>query len=163
VPQDVFLFSDSILNNAKFGNPDLDDESVYQAMRDADLYDNVVDFEHKFETVLGERGITLSGGQKQRLSITRAISRSPTILLLDDSLSAVDTNTENKILNSLSRIMKDRTSIIISHRVSSAKLANSIIMLDEGRIVEQGTHAELYEKQGAYYELYEKQLNAEEA
>jgi ATP-binding cassette subfamily B protein len=163
VPQDVFLFSDSILNNAKFGNPDLDDESVYQAMKDADLYDNVIDFEHKFETVLGERGITLSGGQKQRLSITRAISRSPTILLLDDSLSAVDTNTENKILNSLSKIMTDRTSIIISHRVSSAKLADSIIMLDEGRIVEQGTHAELYEQQGAYYELYEKQLNAEEA
>jgi ATP-binding cassette subfamily B protein len=163
VPQDVFLFSDSILNNAKFGNPDLDDESVYQAMKDADLYDNVVDFEHKFETVLGERGITLSGGQKQRLSITRAISRSPTILLLDDSLSAVDTNTENKILNSLSKIMQDRTSIIISHRVSSAKLANSIIMLDEGRIVEQGTHAELYEQQGLITNCNEKQLNAEEA
>lgn len=163
VPQDVFLFSDSIRNNAKFGNPDLDDESVYQATKDADLYDNVMDFEHQFETVLGERGITLSGGQKQRLSITRAISRSPKILLLDDSLSAVDTNTENKILNNLARIMKNRTSIIISHRVSSAKLADEIIMLDEGKIVEYGTHTELYEKQGAYFELYEKQLNAEEA
>ncbi len=122
-----------------------------------------MDFEHQFDTVLGERGITLSGGQKQRLSITRAISRSPKILLLDDSLSAVDTSTENKILNSLAKIMKNRTSIIISHRVSSAKLADKIIMLDEGKIVEYGTHAELYQKQGAYFELYEKQLNAEEA
>lgn len=163
VPQDVFLFSDTIMNNAKFGNPDLDDDSVFQSMKDADLYDNVIDFEHKFATVLGERGITLSGGQKQRLSITRAISRSPKILLLDDSLSAVDTNTENKILNSLSRIMTERTSIIISHRVSSAKLADKIIMLDDGKIVEYGTHEELYSAKGVYFELYEKQLNAEEA
>ncbi len=162
VPQDVFLFSDTIRNNAKFGNPGLNDEAVFQAMKDADLYDNVLDFEHQFETVLGERGITLSGGQKQRLSITRAISRSPKILLLDDSLSAVDTNTENKILNSLSRIMANRTSIIISHRVSSAKLADHIIMLDNGEIVEYGTHTELYQNKNAYYELYEKQLNAEE-
>lgn len=162
VPQDVFLFSDSILNNAKFGNPDLDDESVYRATKDADLYENVMGFEQKFDTVLGERGITLSGGQKQRLSIARAISREPKVLILDDSLSAVDTNTENSILNNLSRIMKDRTTIIISHRVSSAKLAQQIIMLDEGKIVESGTHNELLEAQGAYFELYEKQLKSEE-
>ena len=162
VPQEVFLFSDTILNNAKFGSPDITDTQVVQAVKDADLYKNIMDFPDKFETKLGERGITLSGGQKQRLSIARAIAREPKILVLDDCLSAVDTNTENIILNNLERIMKNRTSVIISHRVSSAKLANKILMLDEGVVVEQGTHEDLMKKDGAYKELYEKQLQGEE-
>nr|WP_262923905.1 ABC transporter ATP-binding protein [Spirosoma liriopis] len=162
VPQDVFLFSETISNNVRFGKPDLSQERVEQAVRDADLYQNVLDFPEQFETRVGERGVTLSGGQKQRLSIARAIVRDPKILILDDCLSAVDTNTENKILNNLKRIMADRTSVIISHRVSSAKLADQIIMLDDGEIVEQGTHEELLAKNGAYRELYEKQLQTEE-
>ncbi|HEV7348672.1 ABC transporter ATP-binding protein [Telluribacter sp.] len=162
VPQDVFLFSDSIANNVRFGAKELPIEKVEQAVKDADLYQNIVDFPKGFDTRLGERGITLSGGQKQRLSIARAIARDPKILILDDCLSAVDTNTENIILNNLKRIMDHRTSLIISHRVSSAKLADRIIVLDDGKIVEQGTHNELMEKNGAYRELYEKQLQTEE-
>jgi len=162
VPQEVFLFSDTILNNAKFGSPDLTNEQIIQAVKDADLYKNIMDFPDKFDTKLGERGITLSGGQKQRLSIARAIAREPKILVLDDCLSAVDTNTENIILNNLERIMQNRTSIIISHRVSSAKLADKILMLDAGMVIEQGTHDELIKKDGAYRELYEKQLQSEE-
>ncbi|QKZ11114.1 ABC transporter ATP-binding protein [Spirosoma sp. KUDC1026] len=162
VPQDVFLFSDTISNNVRFGKPDLSQERVEQAIRDADLYQNVLGFAEQFDTRVGERGVTLSGGQKQRLSIARAIVRDPRILILDDCLSAVDTNTENIILNNLRRIMENRTSVVISHRVSSAKLADHIIMLDEGEIVEQGTHEDLIARNGAYRELYEKQLQTEE-
>ncbi len=162
VPQDVFLFSDSIENNVRFGTTDMPFERIEQAVKDADLYNNVMDFPQQYNTVLGERGITLSGGQKQRLSIARAIARDPKILILDDCLSAVDTNTENIILNNLKRIMDQRTSVIISHRVSSAKLADKIVVLDDGKIIERGTHAELMDKNGAYRELYEKQLMAEE-
>ena len=162
VPQDVFLFSETISNNVRFGKPDLPQERVEQALRDADLYQNVLDFPEQFDTRVGERGVTLSGGQKQRLSIARAIARDPKILILDDCLSAVDTNTENIILNNLQRIMADRTSVVISHRVSSAKLADHIIMLDDGEIIEQGTHEELTALNGAYRELYEKQLQTEE-
>lgn len=161
VPQDVFLFSDSIKNNLTFGSPIIAEEQIIQAAKDADLYQNIIDFPEQFETKIGERGITLSGGQKQRLSMARAIIRNPKILMLDDSLSAVDTKTENIILNNLKRIMQNRTSIIISHRVSSAKLASKIIVLDEGKIVEMGTHEELIANNGAYKELYEKQLVTE--
>ena len=133
-----------------------------QAAKDADLYDNITDFPKGLQTILGERGITLSGGQKQRASIARAIVRNPKVLILDDALSAVDTNTENTILNSLSRIMKGRTTVIISHRVSSAKLADKIIVLDEGKIIEHGTNESLLAKGGVYKELYEKQLKQEE-
>jgi ATP-binding cassette subfamily B protein len=165
VPQDVFLFSDTIRNNVIFGlNPDeVSEEAIVQALKDADLYDNVMDFEHQLETRLGERGITLSGGQKQRLSIARAIIRQPSMLILDDALSAVDTKTENAILNALKRIMEGRTSIIISHRVSSAKLADKILVLEDGQVVEYGTHETLMLQNGFYKALHDKQLQAESA
>lgn len=163
VPQDVFLFSDTIHNNIAFGLIDTHDEKVMQAAKDADVYDNIMAFPNGFSTRVGERGITLSGGQKQRVSIARAIVREPKILMLDDALSAVDTKTENNILNSMKRIMQGRTTIIISHRVSSAKLANKIIVLIDGKIVEEGTHESLLAKQGMYKELYEKQIQIDEA
>ena len=157
VPQDVFLFSDSIAHNIGFALDKIDKDIIFQAARDAEVYDSIIDFPHGFDTRLGERGITLSGGQKQRVSIARAIAKNPAILLLDDCLSAVDTKTENAILNSLKRIMVNRTSIIISHRVSSAKLADRIIVLDDGAIVEQGSHEMLLAAKGTYADLYEKQ------
>lgn len=162
VPQDVFLFSDTIYNNIGFGLDDLVEEKILQAAKDADVYDNILTFPNGFQTRVGERGITLSGGQKQRVSIARAIVREPKILMLDDALSAVDTNTENNILNSLKRIMKGRTTLIISHRVSSAKLANKIVVLVDGAIVEEGSHESLLEKNGLYRDLYEKQTQTEE-
>ncbi|KAA9354902.1 ABC transporter ATP-binding protein [Larkinella humicola] len=162
VPQEVFLFSETISNNVKFGMPEMPQEKVEQAIKDADLYQNIIAFPEQFDTRIGERGVTLSGGQKQRLSIARAIARDPKILILDDCLSAVDTNTENIILNNLHRIMENRTSVVISHRVSSAKLADKILVLDEGEVVEHGTHEELLAANGVYRELYEKQLQAEE-
>lgn len=162
VPQDVFLFSDTIFNNIGFGMPEVEESRVLQAAKDADVYENIRAFPQGFETRIGERGITLSGGQKQRVSIARAVVREPKILMLDDALSAVDTKTENNILNSLKRIMKGRTTIIISHRVSSAKLANRIIVLVDGRIVEVGTHESLLEKDGMYRDLFEKQGQVEE-
>lgn len=162
VPQDVFLFSDTIYNNIAFGLEKPVEEKVIQAAKDADVYKNIQSFPNGFNTRVGERGITLSGGQKQRVSIARAVAREPKILILDDALSAVDTKTENTILNSMKRIMKGRTSIIISHRISSAKLANKIIVLREGAIIEEGTHESLLEKGGTYLELYEKQMQLDE-
>lgn len=162
VPQDVFLFSDTIYNNIAFGGThQLTREQIEQAARDADVLHNIQRFPQGFETRIGERGITLSGGQKQRVSIARAIVHEPRILILDDALSAVDTKTEHNILNSLKRIMQGRTTIIISHRVSSAKLANQIIVLVDGQIAEQGTHDELMQLNGFYRDLYEKQVRAE--
>lgn len=161
VPQDVFLFSDSIRNNIAFGSLFIGEEQVIQASKDADLYHNIEEFPDKFDTVLGERGITLSGGQKQRLSIARAISRAPKILILDDCLSAVDTKTENTILNNLKKIMKDRTTIIISHRASSVKLADQIIVLENGEVAERGNHESLMKHNGIYKTLYTKQLEEE--
>ncbi|GAB1446504.1 MAG: ABC transporter ATP-binding protein [Cyclobacteriaceae bacterium] len=162
VPQDVFLFSDTLYDNISFGFSDSNKERVEKAAIDADVYDNIMSFPLGFQTRVGERGITLSGGQKQRVSIARAIVREPKILVLDDALSAVDTKTENTILNSMKKIMKDRTSIIISHRVSSAKLANKIIVLHDAEIVEEGSHESLFAKGGAYRELYEKQMQSSE-
>ncbi|HAI76056.1 MAG TPA: ABC transporter [Microscillaceae bacterium] len=163
VPQDVFLFSDTIRNNINFGLAQPSEEKMLQAARDADLYENVMHFTEGFDTKIGERGITLSGGQKQRVSIARAIVREPKILILDDSLSAVDTKTENAILNALQRIMEKRTSIIISHRVSSAKLADHILVLDEGRVIQQGSHESLINQEGFYKDLYERQLQIEDS
>ncbi|MCZ6899643.1 MAG: ABC transporter ATP-binding protein, partial [Bacteroidetes bacterium] len=162
VPQDVFLFSDTIKENIVFGNPGLDINDIHQASKNADLFENIMTFPDGFDTKIGERGITLSGGQKQRVSMARAIARKPNILILDDCLSAVDSKTENTILNSMKLIMQGRTTVIISHRVSSAKLANKIIYLDDGNVVEQGSHESLLAANGAYKALYEKQLLAEE-
>ncbi len=163
VPQDIFLFSDTIFDNIAFGTVQLSDEQVREAAYAADLKNTIEDFPEGFATRVGERGVTLSGGQKQRVSIARAIARDPKILILDDCLSAVDTKTENTILNSLKKIMKNRTTIIISHRVSSAKLADKIVVLDDGHIVEQGTNESLLATNGVYKELYDKQLQTEEA
>jgi len=162
VPQDVFLFSDTIRNNIKFGNINLSEASILKASEQADLHENVLGFEKGYDTIIGERGITLSGGQKQRVSIARALVLHPKVLILDDCLSAVDTNTENIILRHLKKEMKDKTTIIISHRISSVKMAENILVLDEGRIIQQGNHAQLILVQGAYKELYEKQLTTEE-
>ncbi len=162
VPQDVFLFSDTIFNNIAFGLKTPDEAKVIKAAKDADVYDNIMGFPQTFATRVGERGITLSGGQKQRVSIARAIAREPKILILDDALSAVDTKTENTILNSMKKIMQGRTSIIISHRVSSAKLANKIVVLHDGQMIEEGTHESLLAHNGVYKELYEKQMQVEE-
>ncbi|MEZ7966519.1 MAG: ABC transporter ATP-binding protein, partial [Flavobacteriales bacterium] len=158
VPQDVFLFSDSIRNNISFSDERLTEEEIVEAAKKAAIYDNIMEFPEKFDTVLGERGINLSGGQKQRISIARAIIKSPEILIFDDCLSAVDTETEDKILRSLSQIMEGKTSVIISHRISSILGADHILVLDKGQIIEQGSHQDLIDKKGYYHELYQKQL-----
>lgn len=162
VPQDAFLFSDSIKNNIKFGKENASDEEVFTAAKQAVVHDNIMNFNNQYETVLGERGITLSGGQKQRVSIARAIIKNPEILLFDDCLSAVDTETEEQILNNLLQISKDKTTIIVSHRVSSAKNADKIIILDEGKIIQEGSHNQLINEEGYYAELYLKQLSEKE-
>ena len=162
VPQDAFLFSDSIKNNIKFGKEDATDEEVIAAAKKAVVHDNIDNFSLKYETVLGERGITLSGGQKQRVSIARAIIKDPKILLLDDSLSAVDTETEEQILNNLLDFCKDKTTIIVTHRVSSAKNADKIIILEDGAVIQQGSHNQLLNQEGYYRELYNKQLSEKE-
>lgn len=162
VPQDAFLFSDSIRNNIKFGKTDATDGEVIEAAKNASVHKNIKGFSKGYDTVLGERGITLSGGQKQRVSIARAIIHDPQILLFDDSLSAVDTETEEEILNNLFRISKNKTTIIVSHRISSAKNADKIIILDEGQIVQKGSHNNLIQEEGYYKELYAKQLSEKE-
>lgn len=158
VPQQVFLFSDTIARNIAFGLDAVDVPAVEQAAKDAAVYQNIVDFDEGFETHIGERGITLSGGQKQRVSIARALVKDPQILIFDDCLSAVDTKTEEEILHNLNRIMDGKTSIIIAHRISTIKNADHILVMDDGKIVEQGTHSELLQMEGEYASLYEKQL-----
>ena len=162
VPQDAFLFSDSIKNNIKFGLEDATDEEVILAAKNADIHNNILAFTQQYETILGERGITLSGGQKQRVSIARAIIGNPEILLLDDCLSAVDTETEENILNNLEKNTIGKTTIIVSHRVSSAKNADKIIIIDQGKIVQQGTHNQLVNQEGYYRSLYLKQIAEKE-
>ncbi|SFN82487.1 ABC transporter ATP-binding protein [Salegentibacter flavus] len=162
VPQDAFLFSDSIKSNIKFGKTDATDKEIIEAAKNASVHKNIVGFSKGYDTVLGERGITLSGGQKQRVSIARAIIHDPKILLFDDCLSAVDTETEEEILSNLFRISTNKTTIIVSHRISSAKNADKIIILEGGQIVQQGTHSQLLNQEGYYKELYAKQLNEKE-
>jgi len=162
VPQDAFLFSDTIKNNIKFGKEYATDDDVTNAAKKAVVHDNIMNFNKQYETVLGERGITLSGGQKQRVSIARAIIKKPQILLFDDCLSAVDTETEEQILNNLQEISKEKTTIIVSHRVSSAKNADKIIIIEEGEIIQEGSHNQLINQEGYYAELYMKQLSEKE-
>lgn len=160
VPQDSFLFSTSIADNIKFGLSELDitsDEKMRQAARDAHIYDNIIEFEKGFDTIIGERGITLSGGQKQRVSIARAIINQPDILIFDDCLSAVDTETEDIILTNLKRIMNGKTSVIISHRISSLEHADLILVMNDGKVIEKGNHEELLAKGGYYASLNSKQ------
>ncbi len=159
-PQDVFLFSDTIANNISFGlkRNEISAEVVEQAAKDACIHHNIEGFKNGYKTFVGERGITLSGGQKQRISIARAVIRSPKILIFDDCLSAVDTETEEQILKNLKRIMQNRTTILISHRISTVKGADKIIVLDDGEIIESGTHQELLTQNGSYANLYQQQL-----
>lgn len=157
VPQDTFLFSDTIGDNIAFGVEDASKEQISDAAAKAQVLENILEFDNQFDTILGERGITLSGGQKQRTSIARALIRKPPILILDDSLSAVDTQTEHEILKHLKAEMKNRTTFIVSHRVSSVKDADRIYVLDNGQIIESGTHQSLLRKKGYYSRMYEKQ------
>ncbi len=162
VPQEVFLFSDTIANNIAFGFDVHQRLKIEQAAKDAAVYSNIMELEQGFDTLIGERGVTLSGGQKQRVSIARAIIKHPQILIFDDCLSAVDTRTEEEILRNLGGLMKGKTSLIIAHRISTIKNADKILVMDQGRIVEQGTHEILMARKQVYFELYEKQLLEEE-
>jgi ATP-binding cassette, subfamily B, multidrug efflux pump len=158
VTQEPFLFSETVAENISFGMSTSDKTQMEEAAKAADIYDNVIDFPDQFETMLGERGITLSGGQKQRTAIARAIARNPRILIFDDAMSAVDTATEERILSNLRSSAAPRTTILISHRTSTAKEADLIIVLDHGKIVERGSHQELLAARGHYYDLYQRQL-----
>jgi ATP-binding cassette subfamily B protein len=158
VPQDTFLFSDTLRENIAFGVSDALEEHIFEAAEIASISGEIQSFPDRYETILGERGITLSGGQRQRTSLARAVVRRPKILVLDDALSSVDTSTEERILNSLQRIMRERTTILVSHRVSTVKAADQIIVLRDGRIIERGTHDELLGLGGYYADLYQKQL-----
>ncbi|MCM4171391.1 ABC transporter ATP-binding protein [Arenibacter sp. TNZ] len=162
VPQDAFLFSDSIKNNIKFGKEKSTDEEIIAVAKKAVVHENIMGFTKQYETILGERGITLSGGQKQRVSIARALLKDPQIYLFDDCLSAVDTETEEEILNQLKNESKNKTTLIVSHRVSSAKNADKIIVLENGKLMQQGTHEELNSVEGYYKELYRHQLSEKE-
>jgi len=158
VPQDPFLFSDTISNNIKFGNEKATKQEIIDAAKKAVVHQNILNFKDGYNTILGERGVTLSGGQKQRVSIARAIIKNPQILIFDDCLSAVDTETEEKILTNLEGVSRNKTTFIISHRVSSAKNADQIIILDKGEIIQKGSHNQLINEKGYYKELYEQQL-----
>jgi ATP-binding cassette subfamily B protein len=162
VPQDAFLFSDTIRNNIKFGKEEATEEEILEVAKMAVVHDNIQGFNKGYDTILGERGITLSGGQKQRVSIARALLKSPAIYLFDDCLSAVDTETEEEILSNLKYASRDRTTIIVSHRVSSAKNADQIIVLEDGKVLQQGTHEQLLAQEGYYKELYINQLSEKE-
>ena len=162
VPQEVFLFSETIYNNIAFGITEAAPGKVEMAAKNAAVFENIMEFGKGFQTLIGERGITLSGGQKQRLSIARAIIKEPQILIFDDCLSAVDTKTEEEILSNLSNLMKNKTSILIAHRISTIKNADRILVMDNGEIVEQGTHTNLMALKGVYFDLFEKQLLEEQ-
>ncbi len=162
VPQDNFLFSTTIKNNIEFFKPVHSDDEIEEVSKISAIYDNIMELQEGFDTVVGERGTTLSGGQKQRVSIARALIKDPSILILDDSLSAVDSKTEETILGNIRDVLKSRTGIIISHRISTVMHADEIIYLENGRIVERGTHAQLMELGGNYFKLYKRQTNQAE-
>ncbi|MCV6628377.1 MAG: ABC transporter ATP-binding protein/permease [Flavobacteriaceae bacterium] len=162
VPQDAILFSDSIENNIRFGKADADKKAIEKVAKDAAVHQNIIGFKEGYQTVLGERGITLSGGQKQRISIARALLKNPAIFLFDDCLSAVDTETEEQILSNLNSASVNKTTILVSHRISSAKNADKVFVLDQGAIIQQGTHDQLIEEKGYYKELYLTQLSEKE-
>ncbi len=157
VPQDIFLFSDTVYENIKTGNPDASDKDAERVAKIANVYDDIIEFSDGFNTVIGERGVTLSGGQKQRIAIARAFLSDPEILILDDSLSAVDTKTESNILDRLIQFRKNKTNIIIAHRISSIQHADKIIVLEDGVISESGTHEELLKNNKLYKDIFEKQ------
>ena len=157
VPQDVFLFSDSIKNNIRFGEKNALEEDVFEAARQASIYNEINNFDEKFETLVGERGVTLSGGQKQRISIARALIKKPEIVVFDDCLSAVDARTENEIIGNLYNYLKDKTAVIITHRIFSLFNFDKIVVMDDGNIVEQGTHESLMALKGLYFKMYQKQ------
>ncbi len=158
VPQEAFLFSDTIGNNIKFGDPNATQEVIIKAAKNAHIHHNIAEFNEQYDTKVGERGVTLSGGQKQRISIARAIISNPEILIFDDCLSAVDTETEEIILNNLELVSKGKTTIIVSHRVSSAKNADLILVLEDGKIIQKGTHDQLSSESGYYQDIYNQQL-----
>ncbi|MDW7669546.1 MAG: ABC transporter ATP-binding protein [Bacillota bacterium] len=158
VPQDNFLFTDNIYNNIDFGHRDKSKDEIIEAAKKACVHDNIIEFKDGYETLVGERGVTLSGGQKQRISIARALIKDPRILILDDAVSSVDTDTEEKILGHLKEGRKDKTTIIIAHRISTIQNADRIIVIDEGEVIEKGTHSELLENEKLYHSLYQKQL-----
>jgi ATP-binding cassette subfamily B multidrug efflux pump len=162
VPQDTFLFSETLRENISFGVGDAQEEHIYEAAEIASISGEIEAFPQRFDTMVGERGITLSGGQKQRTSIARAVLRQPKILILDDALSSVDTDTEERILNRLREVMRQRTTVLVAHRVSTVKSADQIVVLRDGRIIERGTHDELVALNGYYADLYQKQLLEEE-
>ena len=161
VPQDIFLFSDTISKNVAFGNKSVSQEEIEQFTKYAAVYEDIKGLSKGFDTLVGERGVTLSGGQKQRVSIARALIKKPEIIVLDDCLSAVDTNTEAQILGYFKKSLQDKTTIIITHRIYSHIRFDKIIVLDEGSIVEAGNHEELLANKGYYFDLYEKQLMEE--
>ena len=162
VPQDAFLFSDTIEENIAFGMTQANEQSTAHAAQMASFESEILSFPLKYQTVIGERGITLSGGQKQRATIARALGKDPSILIMDDSFSNVDTHTEEQILQSLREFRKNRTCLLVSHRISTVQDSDWIFVLEDGRILEQGDHAELLKKKGIYYDLYQKQLIEEE-
>ena len=165
VPQEVFLFSDSIHNNILFGanSKETSQQELFEATQIADIHDTIINFENGYDTLLGERGVNLSGGQKQRLSIARALLRKPDLLVLDDCLSAVDTETESRILERLKEYNKDQTTLIVSHRISTIRNAQNIIVINEGEIIEKGTHKELISQKGFYEQMYQQQLHEEQS
>jgi ATP-binding cassette subfamily B protein len=162
VPQETFLFSETLRENIAFGVEDAQEEAVRRAAEIAGLAEDIAGFPRGYDTLVGERGITLSGGQKQRTAIARAVVRDPRVLILDDALSSVDTYTEEMILTRLQRVLRGRTSILISHRISTVRGADQIIVLEDGAIAERGTHQELLERGSYYPELYQKQLLEDE-
>jgi ATP-binding cassette subfamily B protein len=151
------LFSESIRDNIRFGNPEATDEDVVAAAMRAQLHQDILQLSEGYDTVVGERGVTLSGGQKQRTSLARAIAANPKILILDDALSAIDADTEDRVLRELEQIMKNRKTIIISHRLSTVQQCTNIVVLENGRIIESGSHAELLAQNGTYASMFERQ------